>query len=71
MKLKEALNKRNFEVIIVNGEVYRINEVQFSTEELESEVESHVTTNPDTWDENYGKQTEVFSAIIDGNRILF
>ena len=66
--LRKAIERAK-ESIIVDGAVYELADVGFEESEMDTILEVVSVQNPDSWDKDYGKVSQIAQGIVAGHRI--
>jgi len=66
--LRKAIERAE-ESIIVDGAAYELADVEFEESEMDAILEVVSVRNPDSWDKDYGKVSQIAQGIVAGHRI--
>lgn len=67
--LKKAIERAE-EFIVVDGEAYCLGDIEFEASEMDTILEVASVQNPDSWDKDYGKVSQIAQGVIDGHRVI-
>ena len=67
--LRKAIERAEESIIVVDGAAYELADVGFEESEMETILEIVSVRNPDSWDKDYGKVSQIAQGIVAGHRI--
>ena len=66
--LRKAIERAE-KSIVVDGAVYELADVGFEESEMDTILEVVSVQNPDSWDKDYGKVSQIAQGIVAGHRV--